>query len=94
MDPGRGATYRVQRVADGYIIHATGKNPTAGWKNLLAVSMLRIYPQQFEFRQRAPEGMVAQVITDYSTCLKWKTTERFDMLTIRDADGAHPVKVE
>jgi hypothetical protein len=56
--------------------------------------MLRIYPPQFEFHQKPPEGMAAQVITDYSVCLKNRTEQPFPKIIIRDADGAHEVIVE
>ena len=94
MPLGRGATYRAEQHEGFVIIRASGRNPTAGWTNLLSVSPLRIYPQQFEFHQQAPDGMAAQVITDYSTCLKWRTNDRFAELVVRDADGQHRVKVE
>jgi hypothetical protein len=97
MPLGRGATYSAVRDAEEVItVTAKGQNPTAGWRNALVVSPRRIYPPQLEFRQKAPDGMAAQVITDYSVSLPYPIADGREQssVTVIDAEGVHRVPVQ
>ena len=86
------AAYSAVQKNGMVVVRATGENPTAGWKNVLESTPGS--PPEFQFTQKKPEGIVAQVITPFSVEASAKTTTKIDFVFVSDASGKHQVRVD
>ena len=97
-DEGKGdgkplAKYRAEQKGKKVTVFATGENPTAGWKNELAVLPIDVYPPAFKFTQAKPDGIVAQVVTPFAVEKSAPAPEKVEHVFVTDATGKHKVAV-
>jgi len=76
------------------MIRAKGENPTGGWEYRLHASKKDVFPTRFEFYQKAPTGIVTQIVTPFDVCIFCLTRQNVESITVTDADGEHAIKVE
>lgn len=84
------AEYSATRNGKTITLTATGENPTPGWTNTLAPAAN--VPTAFTFTQMRPAGIVAQVITPFSTSATVDSEAK--MLMVVDSAGKHEVAVK
>jgi len=83
--------YSATRKGPTITLVASGKNSTPGWTNTLA-PMAGAKPTIFSFTQTPPDGIVAQVITPFTTSATLDSDAK--TLIVVDAAGRHEVAVK
>jgi len=88
------ATYRAEWANKVVTVTASGNNPTPGWKNVLTVLPIDVYPPEFRFTQTPPGGLVPQLVTPFSVSTSAAAPTPIDHVFVIDANGRHRVAVE
>lgn len=81
------ASFRAEQSGEWITIIASGENPTPGWTMKLARNLTREYPPSFALYRKRPDGIVAQVITPFELCGKFRSEEKLQKIRIRSAAG-------
>lgn len=88
------AKYTATQNEEEVTIKATGEHPSAGYEAKLVQSMLRIWPPQYLFAVKKPDGPAATVMTPFEVTASFKAKEPVASVSVRDAAGLHKVPVE
>lgn len=88
------AMYRAEQAGDKLTVYAKGMNNTSGWKNELTVLPIDIYPPEFQFTQKRPDGIALQVITKFEVKIEAKAAKPVESIIVHDANGKHKVEVK
>ncbi len=88
------ASYTAEQNGSTLTIIAKGENPTAGYTNWIEKLPLLIFPPRYAFYSQPPGGIVQQVVTPFEVRRTFVSPPNLKQISIRDADGVHPVAVE
>src|SRR5438045_7648895 len=85
--------YVAQQAKNALIVQATGTNPAANYDVRIALQMPETYPPRFALYRRESPVAGAQMLTEFTTCVKFRLapSQHIDEITIHDAKGDHVV---
>jgi len=87
------ATYSAQQVPGSVIIVATGYHLTSGFQVFFEKSKIDVFPPEFTLWHVAPSGLVAQMVTPFSTYTSFSAHEAIERVIIHDEQGRHEIHI-
>lgn len=89
----RGVSYEVRREGKALFLLANGQAPTPGYRIALLPRNRSRHCRHFELSAVPPGGVVAQVLTPYSSRIRIHLPPDARVVRVLDADGEHAVAV-
>ena len=86
--------YRAEQSGAEITVFADGDNPTPGYQNILALGPDAESIPTLSHRRKAPSGIVAQALTPYKICARFKAAGTIEQIEIHDHAGKHAVSVK
>jgi hypothetical protein len=87
-------TYRARKAPGTVLLYAEGAHPTTGYQTFWTHDVSDGAKAELSLWHVRPTGNVLQVITPFSLCTSFQTTEEVRTVTVHDGAGPHVVPVE